>query len=74
MTKVESILVEAKLLSPADRAELVAKLKEQTILEIQEDDWAAGQRGLTAWSESAGNESWEPYYPPSLWNKQGASS
>ena len=74
MTKVESILIEVKSLSPAERAELVAKLEEQTTLEVEANDLAAGQRGLAAWTDSARNENWEPYYPKSLRNNRGAAS
>ena len=74
MTKLESILSEVKSLSPAERAELVAKLEEQTASEVEADDLAAGRRGLAAWTDSAKNDNWEPHYPQSLRKDPGASS
>ncbi len=66
MASLESILVSARELSPAERAELVTKLLAETAEDLDADEAAAGLRGLAAWTESTRDESWEPYYPPDL--------
>ena len=71
---MESILLDAGSLSPCERAELVAKLLEQTARDVEAHDAAVGQRGLAAWTESTRGESWEAYYPESLRNGRGAAS
>jgi hypothetical protein len=66
MSKLESLLSDAKSLTIAERRRLAELLLEQTALEAEADDAAAGQRGLRAWSESAMGEDWSEYYPDSL--------
>ena len=74
MVSLKSILVEARSLSPTERAELIAKLLEQIALEGQADDAAGGRRGLASWTESTRGESWEEYYPENLRTPPGGSS
>ncbi len=66
MVSLKSILAEARALPPAERAELINQLLQQTAQELDTDDTEAGQRGLAAWTESARDEDWAPFYPPQL--------
>lgn len=74
MASLESILLDARSLSPSERAELVAKLLEETTRDAEAHEAAVGQRGLAAWTESTRGESWEPYYPPGLRNNREPAS
>ncbi|MBN1341639.1 MAG: hypothetical protein JXQ73_03115 [Phycisphaerae bacterium] len=74
MASLESILLDARALSPAERAELVTKLLAETAQDVEADESAVGRRGLAAWTESTCGESWEPYYPPGLRNNREAGS
>jgi len=74
MMNLEAILQEARSLSPTERAELVAILLQQADWDAGPDDVAAGQRGLTAWTESARDESWSEFYPDTLRNNQDNST
>ncbi len=71
---LKSILVEVNSLSPAERAELLARLLEQISQEAEAEDAAVGRRGLAAWTESAKTESWEEFYPAELRNRPGGNS
>ncbi len=64
MTRLESIVEQAKLLSASERAELIAILKEGEI--DSESDEAVGLRGLAALTESTRHEDWSEFYPESI--------
>ena len=66
MSKLESLLSEAKSLTIAERRRLAELLLQQAALQTEADDAAAGLRGLRAWTESATEEDWSEYYPDSL--------
>lgn len=66
MSKVESLLSEAKSLSNAERRRLAELLLEQAAVEVEADETAAGRRGLRAWTESSSGEDWSQFYPRSL--------
>ncbi|MBD3355747.1 MAG: hypothetical protein GF363_01200 [Chitinivibrionales bacterium] len=66
MADLDTILAEARTLSPAQRTELVHKLLEQSNQEAKEDETQTGRRGLETWTQSARAEDWERYYPDSL--------
>lgn len=66
MTKLESLLSAARSLTNAERRRLAELLLQQADLEAEEDDAAAGLRGLQAWTESASGEDWSEYYPDTL--------
>ena len=66
MSRLESLLSDAQSLTNAERLKLAELLFKQAALEAEADDAAAGQRGLCAWTESAGRENWSEYYPDSL--------
>ena len=66
MSRLESILSEAQALTNAERLKLAELLFKQASLEAEVDETGAGQRGLCAWTESAGGENWSEYYPDSL--------
>ena len=72
MTKLESLLSNAKSLTNAERRRLAELLLQQAELEAETDEKAAGQRGLRAWTESASGEDWSEYYPDTL-RSQGPS-
>jgi len=74
MASLESILLDARSLSPSERAELVTKLLEEAARDVETHDAAVGQRGLAAWTESTRDESWEPHYPPGLRNNREPGS
>jgi len=71
MTRVQAILHEAGSLSAGERAELLAELLQQTAEDAASEDVAVGQRGLAAWTEAAGDESWAEFYPDTFRNRQG---
>lgn len=68
MTRLESILHDAKSLSDDDRQRLVEALKRELTLAAPDDEHAAAQRGLDEWTKSVGGEDWSAYYPDSLTN------
>ncbi len=68
MTRLEAILNEARGLTADELAELLAKLRQEQPSFSDNDDDSAGQRGLAAWTESAGGEDWSEFYPASLRN------
>jgi hypothetical protein len=72
MTKVESLLADAKSLTNAERRRLAELLLQQADLEAEADEKAAGLRGIRAWTESASGEDWSEYYPDTL-GSQGSS-
>ncbi|MCK4660481.1 MAG: hypothetical protein KAV82_13245 [Phycisphaerae bacterium] len=74
MTKLESILREARLLPPEELAGLLAALLEQSTRDSEVEETLAGQRGLAAWTESARREDWSEFYPDSLRNGRGSST
>lgn len=58
MSKVESLLSEAKSPTNAERRRLAELLLEEAALEAGADDAAAGLRGLRAWTEATAGEDW----------------
>ena len=73
MSKLDSILSDAKSLTYAERRKLAELLLKQTELEAEADDAAAGLRGLRAWTESATGEDWSAYYPDDLGNRESSN-
>lgn len=64
---------EVGTLSEAEHAQLIEFLIERSPVSFtEEEDAAVGQRGLMAWTESAGHEDWTEFYPEGL-NDGGAS-
>ena len=70
MSKLDSILSDAKSLTYAERRKLAELLLRETELEAEADDTAAGLRGLRVWTESASKEDWSAYYPDDLGNRE----
>lgn len=68
MTKLESILEQAKRLSPPELEELMKALSSFLFDGSGEDDAAVGRRGLIALTESTKDEDWSMYYPDELRN------
>jgi hypothetical protein len=66
MSRVESLLSEAKSLTNAERRRLAELLLEEAALEAGADDAATGLRGLRAWAEATAGEDWSEFYPDSL--------
>jgi hypothetical protein len=73
MTKIETLLAEARSLSIAEQRRLAELLLEQAEIEAETDDAATGLRGLRAWTESVAAEDWSAHYPDSL-RSPGASA
>jgi hypothetical protein len=73
MTRLESILEEAKLLSPSEREKLMAALAEQAAADA-ESDAAVAQRGLAYLTESTRSEDWSEFYPDRLRRKARGES
>ena len=71
MTKLEAILKQADSLSADERAQLVALLAERAGQEALVDEIAVGHRGLAAWTETTGEESWSEFYSDALRNHRG---
>ncbi|MCK4341972.1 MAG: hypothetical protein KAY37_09645 [Phycisphaerae bacterium] len=74
MTKLESILREARLLPPEELARLLAGLLEQSTRDSEVEETLAGQRGLAAWTESTRREDWSAFYPHDLRNDKGLTT
>jgi hypothetical protein len=75
MTKLDAILRDARMLSPDERVRLLAAMIEESAGEADADlDHAAGQRGLTAWTESVQGEDWSPFYPEGMGNGRSSSA
>ena len=74
MTKLESILRQARLLPPEELAKLLDKLLEQSTRESEVEETLAGRRGLAAWTESARREDWSEFYPDSLRDGKGPTT
>ncbi len=68
MTKLESILEQAKSLSAPELDELMKALSSFAFDGCGEDDASVGKRGLAALTESTKNEDWSMYYPDELRN------
>lgn len=68
MTKLETILEQASVLSPVEREQLLYLLTAQTSGDAAQDEIALGNRGLAAWTESAQGEDWSMFYPDALRN------
>lgn len=68
MTKLESILQQARSLSPPELEELMKVLSSFAFDGREEDDAAVGRRGLAALTESTKDEDWSTYYPDELRN------
>lgn len=68
MTKLESILEQAKSLSPLELEELVHTLSTFAFNGSGEDDEAIGHRGLAALTESTKGDDWSVFYPDELRN------
>jgi len=68
MTKLETILEQAKGLSPVQREQLVRLLSAQAFGQPSDDEAAAGQRGLAAWTAATQGEDWSMFYPEALRN------
>ncbi|MBI4602034.1 MAG: hypothetical protein HY721_08740 [Planctomycetes bacterium] len=66
MSKIDSLLEEARALSNAERRQLAEKLLLQANKEAEGEESAAGERGLAAWTESTRSEDWSPFYPSKL--------
>ena len=71
MSKIESLLKEARSLSTAERRQLAELLLAQAGEEADRDEAAVGRRGLATWTESTRSEDWSPFYPSKL-RKAGA--
>jgi hypothetical protein len=74
MVSLKYILQEARSLSPAERAELIAQLLDQAGKELDAYETEVGHRGLAAWTESTRGESWEAFYPDGLRKANGTGS
>ena len=71
MSKIESLLEEARSLSTAERRQLAEMLLAQAGEEADRDEAEVGKRGLATWTESTRAEDWSPFYPSQL-RKAGA--
>jgi hypothetical protein len=74
MTKLESILRDARRLPPEELAQLLSALMESGDSHEEIEETLAGQRGLANWTESTRGEDWSEFYPESLRNGRGASA
>jgi len=68
MTKLESILEQARKLSPMELEELRQALSAYGLNGQGEDDASVGKRGLAALTESTRADDWSLYYPDELRN------
>lgn len=66
MSKIESLLAEARSLSNAERCQLAELLLKEAAQEVDADEINAGERGLLAWAEAALQEDWAAFYPAGL--------
>jgi hypothetical protein len=74
MTKLESILRDARRLPPEELARLLSALMESGDSQEAVEETLAGQRGLANWTESTRQEDWSEFYPDSLRDGREASA
>ena len=74
MTRLETILRDARALSADELAQLLAALLAESASADDADEAGAGQRGLAAWTESTRDEDWSAFYPESLRNGRSRSA
>lgn len=71
MGAFESILELARALTDEERVRLAGLLlQNQEPAEEEQDEIESGKRGLQSWSDSARDDDWSDFYPPSLRHKR----